>query len=264
MRIDMKKARLLAGLLLAAVLLVGTVPAARAAEADYDGNYAGTYDGDENGYWVALIDSGSSSDFLSYSPGAGTGDTGTLDYRGEITWGGDVAGQFKDDATDIQGSEVVVYVDPDDGSVEGAWANNVSGQTGNFIGEQLAAGAFSGDGSGSYAGDDTGTWTLDVGADGDITGTLSSDTSGDSTFRGGYNPDGYILAAGPDYGVFMEISGSDVSGVWMADDGSEGTITGTINLVDNSPADSGDDNDSDGGGGGSSSGCFLHSLISHR
>ncbi|MFW6237402.1 MAG: hypothetical protein ACOC3F_03365 [Desulfosudaceae bacterium] len=260
----MKKARLLAGLLLAAVLLTGTVPAAWSAEADYDGNYAGTYSSDdnsENGYWVALIDSGGSSDFLSYSPGAGTGDTGTLDYRGEVTWGGDVAGQFKDDATDLQGNLVIVLVDSDDGSVEGAWENNANSQTGTLVGDQLAAGAFSGDGSGSYDGDDTGTWTLDVGADGDITGTLSSDSSGDSTFTGGYNRDGYILAAGPDYGVFMEISDSDVSGVWMADDDSEGTITGTINLVDNSPADSGDDNDSDGGGGGgSSSGCFLHSL----
>ena len=59
--------RITVGLCCAAIFLIGFSSLAWSAQSDYDGAYAGTYTGDDNGYWVAVVDSTGTSGFVSWS-----------------------------------------------------------------------------------------------------------------------------------------------------------------------------------------------------
>ena len=55
------------------------------AQEDYDGVYAGTYSGDDNGAWMIGIDMNLGSKFFSYSTDQNQGDSGTsFNYEGEM------------------------------------------------------------------------------------------------------------------------------------------------------------------------------------
>ncbi len=214
------------------------------AQSDYDGIYAGTYAGGDNGYWVAIADSTDESAFLSYSTTNDTGDVGFLDWWGEA--GG--IGNYYTNSTEIQDSWVDAYIDSADGSVDGTWGNIYSGDTGTLSGDELTSSAYAGTYSGTFSGDDSGTWTLTIASNGYVTGSMTPNSGGIGYFEGGCHPAGFILvvgeAGGDGFAVFGQISGSDINGSWISEDGSEGTI-GTC---------------SSGGGGGGGGGCFISIL----
>lgn len=132
------------------------------------------------------------------------------------------------------------------GSASGTWSNLT--QSGTFSGNAITSSPQAGTYSGSIAGDATGTWSMTVGTDGYITGSI---TVGDETsfFKGGAHPEGYMVAIGTDsddtdFSVFGQISGSSASGSWTSESGAAGTFTTT-------------GGGSGGGSGGSSGGCFV-------
>ena len=237
-------------------LLSGVSTSVWAERSDYDGLYAGTYNGDDNGYWGAVIDSTTfTAGFISWS----------TDFdRGDVAWltaGGEISGpsyKYYNDDTYIQHSSVTSYIHADS-SVTGQWNNTSSGHSGDIIGDIVDSTSFGGSYSGSFSGDDEGSWTLTITNDGGVTGTLSSDNSGDSSFEGVCHPAGWIFCIGttPDrypFGVFARIVGSDISGWWAASDQSKGTVTNGTDANDDGDGDGG------GGGGGGGGGCFTNSI----
>ena len=127
------------------------------AQSDYDGAYAGTYTGDDNGYWVAVADSTGTSAFLAWS---------TANDRGDA-------------------------------------------------------------------------------------GTMASDNYGNSSFIGVCHPAGYVFGLGENNGeafaFFGQISGADINGEWIGEDGSSGALsTGACTTGGGSSS-----------GGGSSGPCFI-------
>lgn len=229
--------------IIAAVLLLGLASAAWCAEIDYDGTYAGTFTGDDSGYWVAVINSAGDSMFLSYS-NSGDGDGGYVTYYNETLTVGNYYGW-----SEVFNSYIDAYIDSSDGSVTGDWSNAT--ESGTFSGDAVNSISYAGSYSGSFAGDDTGSWSMTIASNGHITGTISPSSGGTYSFEGGCHPNGYIVAVGDSGGVafavFGQISGSSVTGGWESEDGYSGTIS--------SSGSSG----SSGGGGGS--GCFIMSLI---
>ena len=235
-------------------ILFGISSSVWAERSDYDGLYAGTYNGDDNGIWAAVIDSTTfTAGFIAWS---------TDFNRGDIAWltaGGEVAGpsyKYYNDDTYIQHSSITSYIHADR-SVSGEWNNTYSNHSGNLMGDMVNSTSFAGSYSGSFSGDDKGSWVLTITNDGGVTGTLNSDNDGDSSFEGVCHPAGWVFCIGttPDrypFGVFATIVGSDISGWWAASDQSQGTLT--------SGTDTNDDGDGDGGGGGGG-GCFISTLI---
>ncbi|MDY6903274.1 MAG: hypothetical protein SWH61_01190 [Thermodesulfobacteriota bacterium] len=243
------------------VLLAGLASSAWCDLSDYDGYYAGTYSGDENGYWVASLSEDSDDYvFLSYAPATGNFDIGFFESWHE----NDGVGYFHIDATELEETEADCNIDSADGSVSGTWSNPYSGDSGTTEGQKMTSrSAYAGSRySGTFTGDDTGTWTVTVASDGVIDGTMTSDAGGSSDIDGLCHPDGYLMCVNGDdaddgFVVFGAISGSSVSGAWAAEDGSEGTISGSgttsgASTVVAVPGDS--------GGGG----CFLQTLAERQ
>jgi len=230
----------------AMALSMVTAGPAFGAVSDYYGTYAGTYSatysGNDYGYWVAVI-SADSKAFLSYSTLLGSGDGGSIYYSGESG----STGEFYSTSV-IQGASIdPIYVTAG-GSVSGQWNNSYYGESGTFTGSKVTDSSYAGSYSGTLGGDATGTWQMTVESNGYITGTVTVE-GGTASFEGGVHPEGYFAAIGTidyeDFAVFGTISGSSVSGGWVSDDGSEGTIsTGS--------------GGGDGGGGGG--GCFIFSI----
>jgi hypothetical protein len=239
-----------------AILFMGISSTAWSAQSDYDGSYAGTYSGDDSGYWVAVADASGSSAFLSWSTTYDRGDAGILTW-----WNEDAGiGNYYTNSTEIQGSFVDAYINSSDDSVDGTWSNSQSGDNGSLEGDKLDSSAFSGNYAGSFCGDDSGNWSITIGAEGEVTGNMDSNNYGNSSFVGVCHPAGYVFGIGENNGeafaFFGQLSGSNITGEWIAEDGSTGVLsTGTCNS-------GGGDDDDDGGGGGGGGGisCYIDGL----
>ena len=215
---------------------------------EYDGYYAGTYSGDDNGIWIALVNSSSDSLIMIYST-----DSDDLDL-GFLIWGGEIGGigNYYIDSTEIFGSSFDADIDSLDDSVLGDWSNSFSGYSGWLEGSLVTSVAFEGDYSGTYRGEESGTWSVTIASDGSIIGSFTATSNnGFGDLVGVCHPDGYVLIVGVDsisgMGIVMlgEITGSDVSGSWESETGDSGTFsTGS----------------GGGGGGGGGGGCFINAL----
>jgi hypothetical protein len=234
------------------LLIFGMTSSTWCAQSDYDGTYAGTFEGDDDGYWVARIDTiHDIYAFLSYSTNNETGDLGFLSWLGEA--GG--IGTYHTNSTEIQDSWIDADINSADGSVNGSWGNIHSGDNGTLEGDELTSSAYAGTYEGKFSGDDSGTWEMTITSNGYVYGTITSNSGGGGDFEGGCHPAGYVLLIGEadngdGFAMFGKISGSDITGEWIAEDGSEGTIGPASN-----------DDDGGGGGGGGGGGCFILSLI---
>ena len=237
--------------LILGLFFLGISAVAWCGQSDYDGAYAGTYSGSEDGIWIAVLDSSDENVFLAYSPDTENVDVGNLDYWGEPSSG---VGSFYTEYTSIHGSEIDIYVDSSDGSVTGTWEN--VDESGDIEGELFTSVDYDGDYSGTFTGDDSGTWVLTIDEDGYVSGTMETD-DGDYDFEGVCHPDGYLIVAGDtgdvEFLVFGSISGPTVTGHWITEDDDSGTISGTAD-----GADGGTTTSTAGGGGGG--GCFISSL----
>ncbi len=219
-----------------------TTGSALCAESDYYGTYAGTYSGDDSGYWVAVI-SAADSVYLSYSTVTGYGDGGYIYYRAESGSTGEYYGWSAVQNTSID----PMYIDSTTGAGSGEWENYTYGESGTFEGSKVTDSAYAGSYSGSIGGDVSGSWEMTIGSNGYITGTVTFEGATVSV-EGGVHPAGYFAAVGTDpnnndFSAYGQISGSSVSGGWISEDGSEGTISG-----------GGTGGGGDGGGDG---GCFI-------
>ncbi|MEJ2038099.1 MAG: hypothetical protein P8X55_04100 [Desulfosarcinaceae bacterium] len=234
--------------MLVAFLVLGSAVAVWSAEGDYDGTYAGTFTGDDQGYWVAIIDSGSESLFLLYSTVHNFGDGGYLEWAGES---GTSANYYA--YSELNNSLIDSVVDSSTGSVIGTWSNSTEG--GTLSGAAMTSNDYAGTYSGTFSGDQSGTWSATIATDGYISGAMV--LGGDSySFRGGCHPEGYFSAVGEDesgdtFAVFARISGDSITGSWGSESGDSGSVTGSTS-----------DATGGGDGGGGSGGCFIQSLIS--
>ncbi len=240
--------------MLIAALLLGTASSVWGAPSDYDGTYSGTYTGDDNGYWVAIADAVNGTAFLSFSTTRNAGDLGFMAFGGETAG----VGNYFTGSTTIQDSSVDADITLATGSVSGTWSNNVSGDAGTLSGDLLTSSPHAGTYSGSFGGDDAGTWELTIAQNGHVTGTITSNSGGGGTFEGGCHADGVILIVGEaddgsGFALFGRISAGNITGSWIAEDGSEGTI-GPLGSSGASGAGS-------SGGGGGGGGCFILSLL---
>jgi hypothetical protein len=181
---------------------------------------------------------------------------------GELYWWSDFdppTGNYWTPSTAIQGSYVDAYINNTTFHVTGDWSNSTSGDSGTLSGDIIDASTYAGSYSGFFCGDDTGTWNLTIDNDGSVTGTMISDTYGPNNMIGVCHPDGYVLGIGESggdvFGFFGQISGSAISGQWLAADteGSTGSISASA-----CPSSGGGGGGGDGGGGG---GCFILSLV---
>ncbi|RJQ78988.1 MAG: hypothetical protein C4519_11615 [Desulfobacteraceae bacterium] len=218
----------------------------------YDGIYAGTYVGDDSsydqGYWVAVITADpSTSFFLTWSMFA-YNDGGHLSYMGETAG---KTGHFYSLSV-MNVSTIDAYIDSYNGfTVTGTWVND--SESGEFSGGQVDACTYSGALEGTFGGDDEGEWSMTIGTDCHIDGTMFPDVGGSYSFTGACHPDGYMAAMGSDAsGTFIVAgqfsSATYVSGSWAAETGESGAFATRT---------SGGGLDEEGGGGG----CFILGLI---
>jgi len=211
------------------IFLLGMISPVWSAQGDYDGYYAGSFEGDDNGLWVARIDSSLGSGFLSYSTDTGQGDWGILSFYGEKLLNGIYYADYFVSPTEINGSTVQTYIKASDDSVIGEWSNPVSTDEGLLSGDKISSTTYSGTYSGTFSGDNSGTWSMTISQSGSISGSSTS-SEGSGTFDGACHPNGYVLALGEDnlsgnlFGFFGQISGSSISGSWLSEDGSSGTF----------------------------------------
>jgi len=80
-----------------------------------------------------------------------------------------------------------------DSAISGNWNNTYSGHSGNLLGDIVNSASSAGSFSGFFSGDDTGSWSLAITSDGGVTGSLSSDNNGDSSFEGVCHPAGWVF-----------------------------------------------------------------------
>lgn len=128
---------------MAVLLTCGPVMPAQGADTDYFGTYAGTFAGDDQGYWVAVINSIPFPDgvFLSYSTESGSGDGGYLNFESEVI----PSGRYTSTSV-MQASDIAAEIDASSGEVAGTWEN--INEAGTFFGERITScppeGAYSG------------------------------------------------------------------------------------------------------------------------
>ena len=247
-RLHTLKTRLLPAFVLTLFLSAVLAAGVWGAEEDYYGNYTGSFTGTDEGYWVATINADPlKSVFLLRSTDTGDGDGGYL-------LPGSEAGTVMHftSSTILTGSDVTADVDSGDGNVTGTWENSDSGDSGTIAGQQTVSCAYAGTYAGTITGGMTATFTMTIAADGYVTTTVKY---GSQTFHcyGGAHPDGHVLGTGKDHekvDFFSagEISGSNISGVWVSANDVDGAFTGT-KVSDSS------------GGGGGGGGCFIQSLL---
>jgi hypothetical protein len=229
---------------MAVLLACGPVMQAQGADIDYLGTYAGTFAGDDQGYWVAVINATPFPDgvFLSYSTQSGSGDGGFLNFESEVI----PIGRYTSTSV-MHASGIAADIDSSSGEVTGTWEN--INEAGTFSGGRITSCPPEGAYSGQILGDASGTWTMAIAEDCYITG--SATVEGDTLeFKGGAHPDGYVIAFGVDghddhFAFFGQVSDDGISGFWESEAGESGTFGPRISVGD------------DGGSGG---GCFISHL----
>lgn len=238
------------------IISLGMISPLWCAQSDYDGYFAGTYSGDDNGVWIGLIDSSPNSFFMSYSTDNDDVDLGFFLWDGEL---GNI-GTYFITQTEIYGGTLEIDIDSSNGMVSGQWSHSGSSSSGLLTGALVTSVVFAGTYSGTYSGGESGTWTMTIASDGRITGSFAhTSNSGYGDIVGICHPNGYVLLLGEDViskmgvAMFGEISGSDISGGWESESGYSGTFTTAAGVVG-----AGSSGGSGGGGGG---GCFITTLI---
>jgi len=215
-------------------------------EIDYHGTYTGTFDGGDNGIWVAAIGLSTLGDvvFLSYSATNG-GDGGYLTFDDTAETG--TLGTYRGESFIYPGNDIAAVVDSDDGSVNGTWSG-VSGDT--IEGQKITSCPYDGEYAGALTGDSTGSWIMTIAPNCYIRGVVTIGGN-EYEFEGGATSGGAVLAAGDAEGDYFflngSISGDDMSGSWESTSGDSGVFNTSVAqaLAD----------------GGGSSGCFINSLI---
>ena len=224
------------------------------AQEDYDGFYAGTYSGDDNGAWMVGIDMNLGAFFWCYSTDVNQGDAKSPNYEGEAV----PIGNYSIGPTFNFAYQIDIEIDSSDGSVTGTWSDTDSADSGNLIGNKITSSAYVdqyvGTYRGTYVGDNSDDIIITIKSNGeingDITGSVTIDGD-DYPFKEVWlNPDGYFEGDGDgpndeEFGFWGKINGENMSGWWYSVTDDSGTFTATIS-------------DNDGGGGGG--GCFIETL----
>jgi hypothetical protein len=205
------------------VVISGQVPVDAAVQ-DYAGIYSGTYSGDDTGTWSVICATDGEVLTFSWSNAAGQPDVGlgTVSAAGHIT-------------VTTEGEEwtsINAYVQPDD-TVSGTWYNPYEGVGGSLSGRKSLPqelGLFSGSYAGTFAGDDTGTWTAVIDSDGVFTGTgWSNENTDNFEFVGFVNHSGELFAVAESDAIvraMINLAGI-LQGTWHDPEGEGGTISGT-------------------------------------
>jgi hypothetical protein len=207
--LSVRKAKTFIFFIVYMLVSIGTVATTWGVEEDYDGVYAGTFSGDDNGVWVALIDSNSENIFLTHSTENGNADGGNPLFE---EYGG--VGEFWG-ITQLYGTAIEGSINLANDSISGLW-ESIYDQSGSFTGSAVTSNAYEGSYSGTFEGDLTGTWSLTIDSDGYLTG--SAIESGNTyPFIGGCHPDGYIIVFGEDdyastYAASALITNGSISG----------------------------------------------------
>ena len=236
------------------------------AQEDYNGFYAGTYSGDDNGALMIAIDLNRGTKFWSYSTDRNQGDSAgsSLNYVGEIG----TIGTYTLPSTYFNAYQITIEIDSSDGSVTGTWSDTDSDDSGNLFATEITSSAYVdqyvGTYTGTYIGDNSGGLTITIKSNGEINGEINGSVKidgADYAFKNFWlNPDGYIQGDGDgpndeEFGFWGKINGVNMSGWWYFVTDDSGTFTASIGGDDN---DDGDGGSSGGGGGGG--GCFISTM----
>lgn len=211
----------------AMAILLGFVSEAWSAPADYNGNYAGTFIGDDSGIWVAMVDSTHSLyAFLTYSAQRKEADEGEMILLDEDEING--IGHFRG-RSDWESTLANVYITKADGSVDGTWDSQDETDSGDLVGTEVTSCPVTGYYYGHFSGGDSGTWEMAIAANCTLTGSMTF-SGVESDFTGGAHPNGYVVFSGEDnYGdAFIgggQISGIEISGTWKSENRNEGTFS---------------------------------------
>lgn len=221
---------------------------------DYDGFYAGTYSGNDNGYWMVGIDMNLGALFWFYSTDINQGDAKTPNYVGEAG----TIGNYSIAPSFNFAYQINIAIDSSDGSVTGTWSDTDSADSGTLIGTKIISGdyvdQYVGIYKGTYIGDASDDIVIRIKSNGEINGEISGSVTidgADYAFKNFWlNPDGYFQGDGDgpndeEFGFWGKIIGKNISGWWYSVTDDSGTFTATIS-------------DDDGGGGGG--GCFIESV----
>ena len=230
------------------------------AQENYNGFYAGTYSGDDNGAWLIAIDIDRGIKFFSYSTDRNQGDGGSsFNYVGEVG----TIGTYTQPSTYFNAYQITIEIDSSDGSVTGTWSDTDSDDSGTLIAIEITSSdyvdQYVGTYKGTYIGDNSGGLVITIKSNGEIfmvdfTGSVTIDGA-DYAFKNIWlHPDGYFLGDGDgpndeEFGFWGKINGENMSGWWYSVTDDSGTFTASIG---------GDDGN--GGGGGGGGGCFISAM----
>ena len=227
------------------------------AQEDYNGFYAGTYSGDDNGAWMIAIDINLGIKFFSYSTDRNQGDGGSaFIYVGEVG----TIGTYTQPSTYINAYQITIEIDSSDGSVTGTWSDTDSNDSGTLVATEVISSDFIDQYvetyKGTYIGDNSGGLVITIKSSGefiaDFTGSVTIEGA-DYAFKNFWLiPDGYFQGDGDgpndeEFVFWGKINGEKMSGWWYSVTDDSGTFTASI----------GGDDGNGGGGGGGGGGCFL-------
>ena len=208
------------------------------AQEDYDGLYAGTYSGDDNGVWMIGIDMNLGSFFWSYSTDTNQGDASSFNYLGEIG----TIGRYTLPSTFLNAWQIDVEIDSSDGSVTGTWSDTDSDDSGILIATKIISSdyvdQYAGTYKGTYIGDNSGDLVVKIKSNGELYGEITGSVTIDGddypfNQEAWLHPDGYFEGEGDgpndeEFGFWGEINGVNMSGWWYSVTGESGTFTATI------------------------------------
>ena len=204
------------------ILLISLFAAsAWSAVADYEGAYSGAFSGDDNGIWIAIINSSGTVRFLTWSDVYDVVDGGEISIDGS----GNIFGY-----TEVNYSRITASINSS-GVVSGTWYYD-SDNTGTLFGQKESqVSQYSGTYSGNFSGDDSGTWSVTADSSGYISGIIHT-SDGDVSMEGGVNSEGKFIAYDDiGAGIYGTISYGYVSGVWSNPYyGESGTFSGSISI----------------------------------
>lgn len=180
----------------------------------YEGNYSGTFEGDDQwrdqGKWVSVIEPSGDVGIILWSDEYNVVDGGKM----SIDAAGHISGNTE------RGAEIDVNVD-DDGSVTGQWRHTSLDMESDLAGEKNddeAVAVYSGSYEGTFeddAGMMSGAWSIDAESNGYISGTIKMPT-GSIDLEGAVDSSGNLIAyAETGEGIKGEIDDNgQVNGFW--------------------------------------------------